>query len=268
MALQEQHNIEKYKEKVAEKSGQVEKPDDLLQQSLDQLASVGGFDLIEMAVDGAQNLNPERKARKKIFLSESAKKDEREQLKKTLGLWAAIITSSDSIVDMIEKGEKNAEESETVLNKNLAKAIETTKDLEKSYRSTALFFKNTGGDKIKNVSFMNADAEQLKDLDDTRFIDAVREELVKKFDRLDLREHYSILVVPGYLGSNKVVEKWAKIAHENKVMIITDFEHLDTPDDVMEMFESANLTGGDMYRSNVLMTCNWLVGRDKYAEVG
>ncbi len=268
MALQEQHNIEKYKEKVAEKSGQVEKPDDLLQQSLEQLATVGGFDLIEMAVDGAQNLNPERKARKKIFLSESAKKDEREQLKKTLGLWAALITSSDSIVDMIEKGEKNAEESETVLNKNLAKAIETTKDLEKSYRSTALFFKNTGGDKIKNVSFMNADAEQLKDLDDTRFIDAVREELVKKFDRLDLREHYSILVVPGYLGSNKVVEKWAKIAHENKVMIVTDFEHLDTPDDVMEMFESANLTGGDMYRSNVLMTCNWLVGRDKYAEVG
>ena len=65
-----------------------------------------------------------------------------------------------------------------------------------------------------------------------------------------------------------VVEKWAKIAHENKVMLVTDFEHLDNPDDVMDMFESANLTGGDKYRSNVMMTCNWLVGRDKYKEVG
>jgi hypothetical protein len=115
---------------------------------------------------------------------------------------------------------------------------------------------------------MNADLEQLKDLDDTRFIDAVQEELVSKYDRLDLRENYGILVVPGYLGSNKVIEKWAKIAHENKVMMVTDFEHLDNPDDVMDLFEMANLTGGDMFRSNVMMACNWLVGRDKFDEVG
>jgi len=51
-------------------------------------------------------------------------------------------------------------------------------------------------------------------------------------------------------------------------MLVTDFEHLDNPDDVMEMFETANLTGGDMYRSNIMMTCNWLVGRKKYEEVG
>jgi hypothetical protein len=150
----------------------------------------------------------------------------------------------------------------------MAKAIEASKELEKSYRSIALFFKNTENTKLKNLSVMNADLEQLKDLDDTRFIDAVQEELVSNFDRLDLRENYGILVVPGYLGSNKVVEKWAKIAHDNKVMLVTDFEHLDNPDDVMDMFEMANLTGGDMYRSNVMMACNWLVGRDKFEQVG
>jgi hypothetical protein len=131
----------------------------------------------------------------------------------------------------------------------------------------ALFFKNTTQEKLKNVSFLNADLEQLKDLDNTRFYEKVNEELVANYDRLDLRNNYSILVIPGYLGSNKVVEKWAKMAHENKVMLVTDFEHLDNPDDVMEMFEGANLTGGDMYRSNVMMSCNWLVGRDKIDEV-
>ena len=115
---------------------------------------------------------------------------------------------------------------------------------------------------------MNAELDQLKDLDDTRFIDAVNEELVNSYDRLDLRDNYGILVLPGSLGSNKVVEKWAKIAHANKVMLVTDFEHLDNPDDVMELFEMANLTGGDMYRSNVMMACNWLVGREKHDEVG
>ncbi len=270
MALQEQskQNIEQYREKVAEKVGQVDKPEELLSTSLGQLAKVGAFDLLESTIEGVQNLNPERKARKKIFLTEESRKGEREELKKTLELWAAVITSSDSISDMIENCEANAEIAESTLKKNLLKAVETTRDLEKSYRSMALFFKNTGSTKIKNVNFMNADPEQLKDLDDTRFIDAVQEELVQKYDRLDLRENYSILVVPGYLGSNKVVEKWAKIAHENKVMLVTDFEHLDTPDDVMELFEASNLTGGDMYRSNVMMACNWLVGRDKFADIG
>lgn len=115
---------------------------------------------------------------------------------------------------------------------------------------------------------MNADPEQLKDLDNPRFIDAVSSELKANYDRLDLRDNYSLLLLPGYLGSNKVVEKWAKLAHENKVMLVTDFQHLDNPDDVMELFESANLTGGDVYRSNVMMACNWLVGRGKYQEVG
>jgi hypothetical protein len=93
---------------------------------------------------------------------------------------------------------------------------------------------------------MNADPDQLKDLDNTTFIDAVASELDKNYDRLDLRDNYSLLVVPGYLGSKKVVEKWAKIAHKNKVMLITDFEHLDAPDDVL-IIESANLTGGVEY---------------------
>jgi hypothetical protein len=269
MALQEKskQNIEQFKEKVAVNIGQVDKPEELLTSSMKQLEKVGSFDMLESAIDGVQNLSPERKARKKIFLTEAARKGEREELKKVLELWAAVLNSSNEISEMIENCETSAEVAETTLKKNLGKAVEATRDLEKSYRTMALFFKNTGSSKIKNVSFMNASLEQLKDLDDTRFIDFIREELVKKYDRLDLRENYSILVVPGYLGSNKVVEKWAKIANENKVMLVTDFEHLDTPDDVMELFEASNLTGGDMYRSNVMMTCNWLVGRDKFNEI-
>lgn len=266
--LESSHNIAQYKEKVVENVKGIENPAEQLKQGLDKLAGSGGFDLLEMAFAGVENMNPERKARKRIFLSESAYKDERETLKKTLQLWAAVLGSSESISDMVEASEKNIEIAEETYKKNMAKAIEATRDLERSYRSVALFFKNTESTKLKNLSVMNVDPEQLKDLDDTRFIDAVQEELVNNYDRLDLRDNYGLLLVPGYLGSNKVVEKWAKIAHDNKVMLITDFEHLDNPDDVMDMFEMANLTGGDIYRSNVMMACNWLVGRDKFEEIG
>jgi len=269
MAQQEKaQDLTQYKEKVSENVKQIEKPEEQLKIGLDKLVGSGGFDLLEMTFAGVENMNPGRKARKRIFLSETAYKGERDKLKKTLQLWAAVLSSSESVADMVETSETNIKVAESSFKSNMSKAIEETKDLEKSYRSVALFFKNTESAKLKNVSVMNADLEQLKDLDDTRFIDAVREELVNSYDRLDLRDNYGILLVPGYLGSNKVVEKWAKIAHENKVMLVTDFEHLDNPDDVMDMFEIANLAGGDMYRSNVMMACNWLVGRDKFDEIG
>lgn len=251
-----------------QKFSPVENPNEFLKESSDKLAKYGGFDLLESCIEGTQNLNPERKARKKIFLSEMDKKEEREVLKKRLELWSNILSSSDDLSEMVGASEANAKVATEVLTKNLGKSIEATREMERSYRSVGLFYKNAEADKLKNVSIVNAELDQLKDLDNTRFIDAIAEELKAGYDRLDLRDNYGLLVIPGYLGSNKVVEKWAKIAHENKVMLVTDFEHLDEPDDVMEMFEAANLTGGDAYRSNVVMSCNWLVGRGKHAEVG
>jgi hypothetical protein len=242
-------------------------PVEQLENSVQGLAKFGGFDLLESAIDAVQNINPERKARKKIFLEENSKKEERTALKKTLKLWLDILQSADDPAEMIQTCNERSETAGQVLKKNLKAAVKETEQLERSYRSVALFFKNTESLKVKNVSVINADPDQVRDLDNTRFIDAIHNELVDNYDRLDLRNNYSLLILPGYLGSNKIVEKWAKIAYENKVMLVTDFEDLDTPDDVMELFEAANLTGGDPYRSNVIMACNWLVGRGRFAEI-
>ena len=246
----------------------IENPAQKLKENEEKLAKYGGFDLLESAIENVQNMNPQRKARKKIFLSEQSKKNERDMLAKTLEIWADVLSSSDDIAEMANISEEQSKAADVSLTKNLGSVLEQTRDMEQSYRSIALFYKNTESQKIKNINIVNAELDQLKDLDNTRFIDAVEEELVQGYDRLDLRDNYGLLVIPGYLGSNKVVEKWAKIAHKNKVMMVTDFEHLDEPDDVMEMFELANLTGGDDFRSNVVMACNWLVGRGKYDEVG
>lgn len=261
-------SVEQVKTTTPALTKSMDAPAEALETQLEGLAKYGGFDLLESAIDDVQNLNPTRKARRKIFLEEPAKKEERTQLKKTLQWWMEVLQSSDDLVEMVNFSNEKAISAEQALTKNLHQAVEETEELERSYRSVALFFKNTESMKIKNVSIINAEPDQLKDLDNTRFIDHIREELINHFDRLDLRNNYSLLILPGYLGSNKVLEKWAKIAYENKVMLITDFEHLDSPDDVMELFEAANLTGGDPWRSNVIMTCNWLVGRGKLDEIG
>lgn len=234
---------------------------------LERLARYGGFDLLETSIENVQNINPDRKARRKIFLTEKGKEKERETLKKTLELWANVIHKNNSLLDMVTHCEDQRKSAEELLSKNLSKAVDATRELEANYRAIALFYKNTESDKVKNITVVNAALEQLKDLDNTRFIDTIHAELADNYDRLDLKNNYGLLVIPGYLGSNTVIEKWAKIAHQNKVMLITDFEHLDEPDDVMEMFDQAYLTGGEIYKSNVLMTCNWLVGRGRYEEI-
>ncbi|WPU97484.1 DUF5458 family protein [Mucilaginibacter sp. cycad4] len=249
--------------KIKERSGAAP-----LSTSLDKLSKVGGFDLLEATIDGLQNLNPERKARKQIFLTDDEKKGEREELKLKLNQWIEALESGESVSDTIEKSAQKLQSVEENLNKNLLNVLESTRELEQAYRTVHLFYKNTEQDKLKNVVLMNATIDQLKELDNPRFIEYAANELKQNYDRLDLRQNYSILVVPGYLGSNKVVERWSKIAYDNKVMLVTDFADLEQPDDVIDLFTSANLTGGDAFKSNTIMTCNWLVGRGKVAEAG
>ncbi len=239
-----------------------------LDQSTNKLAKYGGFDLLETTIDGVSNMNPARKARKNIFLAEATKKSERKELKKRLKLWKQVLSSNETIADMVQNSQGRVESAQKQLVENLGKAVNASRTLETSYRSVALFYKNTDEEKIKNLSIMNAEMEQIQDLDLDRAYQVVEQEISSKYDKLDLKENYSMLVMPGYLGSNPVISKWAKMAHKNKVMMVTDFAHLDTPEDVVDMFESAKHTGADAHLANVIMTSNWLVGRGKYEELG
>ncbi|MBS1732241.1 MAG: DUF5458 family protein [Bacteroidetes bacterium] len=258
----------KSEESSAYKTGEKQEAKFSMDESLNKLAKAGGFDFLEAIVDGADNLNPARKAKKNIFLTDDNKKVQRAELKKKMNIWLDLLENSDSVSAMVDKSSEKAQAAESLLKANLKKVLETTKELEQSYRSVNLFYKNTESSKLKNLSIMNAAMSQLTDLDEPRFIDHVADEMKQNFDRLDLRQNYSLLVIPGYLKSNKVVDKWAKIAYNNKAMLVTDFENVETPDDALDLFTDANLTGGDPHKANVLMTCNYIVGRGKNADIG
>lgn len=239
-----------------------------LLQSLDKLSKFGGFSFLESSIDGIQNLNPERKARKQIFLTDESKQYERDALRNNLGMWINVLSDSESTVEMAEKCKEKSESVSSLLAESQLLAAKSVYELERAYRNIMLFYKNTETDKLTNVTIVNASKEQVTDLDNSRFIDYVAAELKQNYDRLDLRTNYSLMLLPGYLGSNKVLEKWSKIAYANKVQLFTDFADLDKPDDVVEMFFNANHAGGDVFKSNAIMACNWLIGRPKYKELG
>ena len=241
---------------------------EMLQRSAERLASFGGFALIESAIGQSDSLNPQFPARREIFLTESRKAPDRDALLQKLSLWAEVLEQEESIPGMLRFCETKANDCLQLRRQNLSAAGNASRELERNYRSAALFFKNCELQRVPNVNFINCTTEKLSDFDDTRVMDAIKEELVRNYDRLDLRNNYSMIVIPGYLGSNAVVEKWAKLAFDNKVMLITDFAHLDAPDDAMELFMLSGLASGDLFKSNVIMTCNWLVGRGRLSEFG
>lgn len=239
-----------------------------IHEAVNKLAKFGGFNFLESAVDGIAAMNPVRTARKKAFLNDDDKASSREALKSNINLWLELLSSIASIPEMLDKAKDKAEIASSLLSENQLKAVETVRPLEHSYRNVMLFYKNTEEDKIKNITLVNASHEQVADLDNSRFIDYVSNELKQNYDKLDLRQNYSLLVVPGYLGGAKVVDKWSKIAYANKAMLYTDFMDLDQPDDVVDMFFNAGLASGDAYKANTCMACNWLIGRGKYNELG
>lgn len=214
------------------------------------------------------NLNSNRKARRNIILTDEQWAGERKLLSNRLKVWIELLKSGESVEKMRDEAKQRALQVEENLNANLLAALSRTRELEAAYRSIALFYKNTEADKVKNITIVNADLEQLRDLDNTLFIDYIGNELKQNYDRLDLRRNYSLLVVPGYLGSNAVLDKWSKMAHETKAVLITDFQDLESPDDVVDVFFNADHTGGEVFKANTIMTCNWLLGRPKVDAVG
>lgn len=243
---------------------QANTPEERLKEPLEGLVRYGRFNMIKATVDGAKSMDPGNKALRNIFLQDADKHDRRAELKQRLLEWKTLLSDSEGIEQALGKAEEKAQEAEKLLNVNLNTALEATKDLEQAYRSVALFFKNAELDKIKNITFLNADIDQLSQ--EEEFPKAVRNELEWSYNRLSKAENYTIMAIPGYLGSNDVLREWAKMASSNKCMLFTDFQDLDDHESVIDLFDEGGFQ--DLDKTNVVMASNWLIGREAYSEVG
>ena len=105
----------------------------------------GDFDLLETMADGLENMNPESRAAKKIFLQDSEFDGQRKQLKTDLLMWLNILDSDATTAsEAVDKCQEAAETAKKNLLQNLGSVHEQTKQLETAYRSLGEFFANSG----------------------------------------------------------------------------------------------------------------------------
>ena len=246
----------------------VANPAELLQSSLSGLDKFGGFQLLKGLIKGVENMDPRRKAVKNVFLSDAAYEDARKRLQNELSLWVDILEAGgNDPMEIIDSCKSECEKAERNLSENIFCIHDEIKNLEVTYRSLDSFFANAGQGKIDCITLMNVNKEELGDHDSEDTL-AIRDELEKYFDRLNLKNNYSMMVVPGYLGDAETVRMWAQTAYRNKVIMVTDFKDSMNFEMLKEELDDASLQGTDPYLGNIVMTANYILGRKKSELAG
>ena len=226
------------------------------------LASFGGFNAVRGFMPDADNMNPARKAQKNVFLTDKRFQDKRETLARDIKGWLELLDQADlgSATAFADACKQKEEKYTKVLEQGITDALYATKDLERSYRELDSFFKTCGTDKVKNLRIINVLKEDIADAD-SGFAEEVENVLRNGFDRLSLKDAYSLVCVPGAVFNDKVdLLRWAKMAFKYKVMLLTDHADEYSFDDLQ-----ANTEGyrdSDQELMNVIMCANWIVGRE------
>lgn len=225
------------------------------------LAAFGGFNAVRGFMPDADNLNPAKKAAKAVFLGDKRFKDKRDTLISDIKGWLEILDEGyGSATEFVDACKAKEDKYSSVLSQGITDALYATQNMERSYRSLDSFFKTANAEKVKNLRIINVYKDDIAD-DDSGFAQEVDNILRGGFDRLSLKDCYSLMVVPGNVFQDKVsLLQWAKIAFKYKVMLITDHADEYSFDDLF-----ANTEGykdSDIELQNVIMTANWLVGRE------
>jgi hypothetical protein len=268
MAVEEQNLASSSAGMELQERQTVANPALLLQKSLSGLDKFGGFQLLKGLIKGVENMDPRRKAIKNVFLNDSAYEDARNRLKNELSLWVEILESGGKDpMEIVDSCKEECQKAERNLSENLFCIHDEIRNLETTYRSLDAFFANAGQGKVDCITLMNVNREELGD-HDSEDTQAVRDELERYFDRLNLKNNYSMLVVPGYLGDAETVRMWAQTAYRNKVIMLTDFKDSMNFEMLKEELDDASLQGTDPYLGNIVMTANYILGRKKSELAG
>ncbi len=189
---------------------------------------------------------------------EKAKK--RKQLKAELEVLKGLVESG-SLGEAIDKAKEKTSSVQSILNKNLRDIFENSRDLEKSYRSMDLFFRNAEEESIRNLHFMNLPLKEFTSSENSHLREGLINHFNENFDRFSLEDNYSLFVIPGYLENS--LEYWSKIASKYRITLVTDYSDEYEFESIEDKIEENKIAGDARHLANTLVTCNYAVARRK-----
>lgn len=130
--------------------------------------------------------------------------------------------------------------------------------LESAYRTLDLFYQNAGQDRVNNLHLINVSQYAIRN-GSIELFNMLDELLTRANMGPDKSRSYSLLVIPGGVICEKdLLMKWANMAHKYGILLITDYCRESSFDDLYN--NTKWYRGNDPCLSNVIMTCNWIIG--------
>ena len=228
----------------------------------DSLSKIGGFKTVSAFLPDADNLDLKNRAQRSIFLNEQRFAEKRKKLASDLQKWLELLDEDKKTpMEYAESCSQKEKKYRELFSDNLSIAADAIKKLETEYRTLDMFYKNTGSDKVRNLRLINVNKNELSD-SNSEFIQEINELLKNSYDRLSLKDSYSLMVMPGYIfEDNAVLRLWAQMAHKYKVMLVTDHADEMNYDNMVDNTE--RYRDSDVFLQNIILTSNWLLGRKK-----
>jgi len=226
-----------------------------------QVKASSGETMVGMSV-----FNPAKKDARHKFLTRPQFETSRKLMTDRLKLWHKMLSSSEDTADLRNTAILEAQALEENINSSMATIYEEIKPLETSYRNIQQFYANSSpsGDPV-NAHFSNVPMEELIDADSDSF-EELAEFVKKPFRAFSLTDCYAMMVVPGFLEAIPNIDKFAKLAEENKVHVFTDLPDFETYEEAEEQMNGPaleGLAGSTPEKAHMSVAANWVLGRPK-----
>ena len=201
--------------------------------------------------------------RREDWLAGSEFTASRADMKNKLSMLVDMFESSD---DVSASAAIQKQKIQQLKDKNLGKILEKSRKLEKAWRELDLFYTNAAETELRALTILNTDTSKI---DESVLVNTVGGMLDKvNKSAIDQSKNYSFLVAPGFIGQT-LIEKFADVAHRNKVLFLTDYEDKSSVDEVVETANEpgrAKLGGVNKTWSRTVVYANSALLRDKYSQ--
>ncbi len=208
----------------------------------------------------------------KKFVQDPDFESERYTLLLRLKLLKQLLEDSSSLEDGKLKGEELAKKARDLLATNLGNISEQTREMEKRYRSFALFCDNAQMDPNEklNVTVLNANQDELFEPDSDGMKELGRE-ITNYNEYSDYKDKaYGMLVIPGHHYRKDHLGSLGTLLKNNRVMLLTDAlagqKGMNEAEDYLERLQLdqfKSIPDASHEKRHMIVTANELVGREK-----
>ena len=195
------------------------------------------------------------------FRYESTSEKDRQELLIALESLRDLLTESTSLADFKIKGAAKAKEAADLLDENVAKITEYTKDITQPLAELDLYYRNTGLDEIDNITLVAIDADRWKDDPDDEIYQQVYQQVNSKYDSVDKKHSVGYIVMPKFPGS-ALLDRLAGLAHDTKSTLLTSYRDLPDVKTTMKFLENDKVGGTDPKWGNVVVYGNTAVTKE------